>query len=271
MLNFLYTTAVGRILLRPLTSRSVSRICGRFISSPASKRYIKPFIKKHHIDLSEYERHNYRCFNDFFTRKILPSARPIDNDPQSLISPCDGLLSAYRINEESIFHIKESEYDVSSLLGDLVLSRHFLGGTCLIFRLCVNHYHRYHYIDDGTKGENHYLPGVLHTVRPIALEHKAVYLQNCREWTMMNTKHFGNVAQIEVGALLVGKIQNYHGAGRIHRGDEKGKFLYGGSTVILLFEPDKVKIPEKYFHITANGHEIPVKMGQKIGYSTKKC
>ena len=129
----------------------------------------------------------------------------------------------------------------------------------------MDHYHRYCYVDDGYKGENIFLPGMLHTVRPIALETVPVFVRNCREYTLMETEHFGSLCQIEVGALLVGKIANLHGAGPIRRGAEKGRFLYGGSTVILLLGKGKVQLDEELFRATENGSETPVRMGQALG------
>ena len=92
-----------------------------------------------------------------------------------------------------------------------------------------------------------------------------VFTENSREYTVLQTEHFGKMIQMEVGAMLVGKIHNYHGAGPIEKGKEKGKFLYGGSTIILLLQKDAVHIPDKVFRATENGREIPVVMGQKIG------
>ncbi len=82
----------------------------------------------------------------------------------------------------------------------------------------------------------------------------------------METAHFGAVAQIEVGAMLVGKVLNYKGVGSLFRkGEEKGRFLYGGSTVVLLLEKDRVKLNEELFENTAQGLETPVQMGEILG------
>ena len=181
------------------------------------------------------------------------------------MAPCDGLLSAYRITDGMVLPIKQSRYSVSDLLGMDAAARRFRDGVCLVFRLCVDNYHRYCYVDNGQKGPNVFLPGVLHTVRPIALESVPVFVRNCREYTIMETAHFGTVAQIEIGALLVGRIDNREGAGPIRRGEEKGRFLYGGSTVVLLLEKDRVSFDEALFTATANGIETPVVLGQVLG------
>lgn len=266
-LGFLYGTAPGRLLLRPLTARWLSRAAGRFMESALSRPLIPGFIRHNHIDMRDYLPEKYRCFNDFFTRRVRPEARPIDPDPQRLIAPCDGRLSVYAIDENSLFTIKHSRYDVSALLGGDPRGRDFAGGVCLVFRLAVDDYHRYHYLDDGEKGENRFIPGVLHTVRPIALAHTDVFIQNCREYTLLQTRGFGPVAQIEVGALLVGKISNNQGPGAFRRGEEKGRFLYGGSTIVLLLAPGAAEIESRLWQATARGEETRVRLGQGIGWA----
>lgn len=269
-LRFLYRTAPGRILLRLLRSRPVSALVGAFLNTRLSKILIPRFVKKNKIDLSDYESDGFRCFNDCFCRKIKPNLRPVETDPNALISPCDGLLSAYRITEGLVLPVKQSSYSVASLLQDPDLAKTYQDGVCLVFRLCVNHYHRYCYVDNGTKSENVFLPGTLHTVRPIAIEKYPVFVQNCREYTTIRTENFGTVTQVEVGAMLVGKIKNLHGAGKVTRGDEKGMFLYGGSTVILLLQKNTASLPETLFQSTKDHIETPVRMGSVIGEKVRE-
>lgn len=265
VLWFLYRTPLGRLLLKPLVSRRVSKAVGAFLSSSLSRPLIGPFVKKNKIDLREYDSSNFRSFNDCFSRRIWPCQRPIALEPESLIAPCDGLLSAYEIRSGMVISVKQSRYTLGDLLADESLAREFEGGLCLVFRLCVDNYHRYCYVDDGRKGENVFLPGKLHTVRPIALRTVPVFSENCREYTVIESAHFGRLVQMEVGAMLVGRICNYHGAGPVSRGQEKGMFLYGGSTVILLAKAGSVKVDRRLLGDTARGKERPVKMGQKVG------
>ena len=138
-------------------------------------------------------------------------------------------------------------------------------GVCLVFRLCVDNYHRYCYFDNGRKSKNVFIPGILHTVRPVALNSLPVFTRNSREYTLIKSENFGTVLQMEVGAMLVGKIQNHLGAGKCIRGEEKGYFKYGGSTIVMLVKKGKVHFEEELFDLTDAGFEIPVKMGQKLG------
>ncbi len=261
-LGFLYNTAFGRMLLKPLCSRSLSKMCGAFLSCRLSKPLIKKFVKNNGIDLNDYESDNFKCFNDCFCRKIKPELRPIDREKNHFISPCDGLLSVYKISNDTVLPIKQSRYTIEELLNGDEISNKYRDGICLVFRLCVDHYHRYCYVDNLKKGKNIFIKGKLHTVRPIALERYPVFVQNCREYTVMETESFGTVTQVEVGAMLVGKIKNNHKEGEFSRGEEKGMFLYGGSTVVLLVEKGRLSIDEKFFKATEKYEEIPVKMGE---------
>ena len=169
------------------------------------------------------------------------------------------------IEEGDIIAIDIPNASINVKVTDEELAARYRDGVCLVFRLCVNHYHRYCYPANGEKGENFFIRGKLHTVRPIALEASPVFCENCREYTVIDTDNFGLITQIEVGALLVGKIANLHGARRVERGEEKGMFLYGGSTVVLLLERDKLDIDKEFFAATERGEETPVVMGQALG------
>lgn len=264
MLRFLYETAAGRVLLRALTAPRLSRAIGAFMDTRASRIFIPAFIKKGNIDLSEYLPETYGSFNACFTRRIRPERRPVDMEGDHLIAPCDGRLSVYRLDGRTI-PIKNSRYSASDLLGGDPRAAEFQNGICLVFRLCVDNYHRYIYFDSGRKGENHFIPGVLHTVRPIALEHTDVFVQNAREYTFMQTDHFGLCAQIEIGAMLVGRIRNLHGARTFARGEEKGYFEYGGSTIVLLLKKGAADVPDALLADARAGIERPVRCGERIG------
>ncbi len=269
LLNFLYRTILGRMILKMLTCPALSKAAGWYLDSHLSVSLIPGFAKKNNIDLSLYEDERYHCFNDFFIRKIRSELRPVCMDENVLISPCDGLMSAYRITDSTVVPIKQSEYKIVDLVGDQRVADLYKDGICLVFRLCVNHYHRYCYIDTGKKSKNVFIQGQLHTVRPVALNTLPVFTRNSREYTLIKTKKFGTVLQMEVGAMLVGKICNHVGEGMAIRGQEKGYFKYGGSTVVVLLKKGKADLAEEYFDATDEGYEIPVEYGQKLGESIK--
>ena len=264
--TFLYNSRIGNLTLKVLTLPCLSKLAGAFLSTPLSALLIDSFIKKNGISLEDCEPKKYTSFNDFFTRELKPEARLIDFDPNHLISPCDSKLTVIPIGEDSVFDIKNVSYSLTSLLRDKKLAKRYLGGTALLFRLGVTDYHRYCYPDNAKKSRNRYLPGVFHTVNPIAAEARHIYAENARELTLLRTENFGDVLQMEVGAMLVGKIHNHHGIGKVYRGQEKGYFMFGGSTVILLLEKGRFEADEDILRNSLAGYETEVKYGECIGH-----
>ena len=265
LLSALYGHALGRLLLKPLTAPCVSRLAGRLLSTKASCALIGPFIRKNGIDMSQFEKTAYASYNDFFSRKIREGARPVDLCPQHLISPCDSKLTVLPVTRDGRFTLKQTAYTVSSLLRDEALAKKYEGGSLLIFRLTVDDYHRYCYPADGEKTENTFIPGVLHTVNPIANDHYPIYKENAREHTTIRTKEFGDMLILEVGALLIGRIVNHHGKASVLRGQEKGYFQFGGSTVVMLLESGAASIDPDILENSAAGVETVVRFGEKIG------
>ena len=265
-LEFLYKTAFGRVLLKPLASRAVSRLSGAFLDTRLSKIFIKSFVKKNGIRLEDYNLDDINSFNDFFCRRIRDGLRVTDMDPDVFASPCDGLLTVYRIASDTVVPVKQSVYTISELLEDKELAKEFNGGLCFVFRLCVDHYHRYSYVETGTKSVNKHIKGVYHTVRPVALTEYPVFVRNSREYCVIDTKDYGRLVQMEVGAMLVGRIVNdTMGECKTVRGAEKGHFEYGGSTIIVLAGPDRLTVREDIYEASLEGIEIPVKMGEAVG------
>lgn len=264
-LKFLYKNSFGRIILKVITLPFVSSLVGAYMNSGLSKGRIDKFIRTNGINMEDYEKAEFKSFNEFFTRKIKAEKRPFPKEKSVLFSPCDGKLSAYKISKDTVLPVKGSSYTISQLLDNPDLAKEYEGGSCLVFRLAVDDYHRYCYIDNGTKTDNVKIKGKLHTVQPIALNMMPVFVQNSREYTVLHTENFGDVVQIEVGALCVGKIKNHHGSGKITAGQEKGMFLFGGSTIILLIHKDKAEIQQEFFKNTENSMETIVKMGEPIG------
>ena len=268
-INFLYENAFGRLILKLLTRPFISKAAGFVLNRRVSTVFIKSFVKNNNIDLSLYEDKKYRSYNEFFCRKIKPENRPFETNTEALPSPCDSKLSLYKIGEDSRFKIKGGDYTVESLVKDEALAKKYLGGYLMLFRLTVDDYHRYCYIADGKKSDNTFIKGVLHTVSPHAAERRAIYKENCREYSVLSTKEFGDVLMVEVGAMMVGKIVNHHQSADVLRGQEKGYFEFGGSSVILCFEKDTVIPDDDLLKNTNDGFETVVKMGEKIGKSAK--
>ncbi len=263
-LEILYETGFGRLVLKLLTRPGISKICGAYMDSALSKTMIRRFIRKNAIDMDEYEEREFKSFNDFFCRKIKEGYRKNDPAQEHLICPCDGHLTAHEIHDGLVLPVKQSEYSIAELLKDENLAAEYEGGTALVFRLGVENYHRYAFVDEGVILAQKRIPGILHTVRPVALYERPVFLENTREYVVADTKNFGQMIQMEVGALLVGRICN-ESVKDFHRGEEKGHFEYGGSTIILLLKKNAVRIREEILACTSEDGETSVRMGQCIG------
>ena len=255
LLRFMYNTIIGRIILKIATTKMIANIYSTYMNSKFSKRKIKKFIKKNCINMEEYKETKYNSFNDFFIREIKPNKRKIEDN---LIAICDSKLSVYKLDENSKFEIKNSIYTVEELIGENRKYKY-----ALVFRLCVDDYHHYIFPDDGKILDTKYIDGRLHTVQPIAFKKYKVFHENSREITFLNCDNLGDICYIEVGALLVGKIVNINKTG-FKKGEEKGHFEFGGSTVIMLINKD-IEINEKILENSKKGIETIVKMGQCIG------
>lgn len=264
-LEKLYESAPGRMLVKILVQPPVSRAGGWLLSTSGSRLLIPGFVRRHRLDPSQWEKHKFSSYNDFFTRKLREGARPIPDDPELLISPCDAKLAVYPADAAGRFRIKHTSYTLAQLLRNHSLAARFQGGNVLVFRLTVDDYHRYCYVDDGVKSGNIRIPGVFHTVNPAANDCEPIYRENTREYCLLHTRQFGTVLMMEVGALLVGKIHNYHESGSVCRGQEKGRFEFGGSTIILLTEPGWVEIDRDLRENSLQGYETRVRMGEAIG------
>lgn len=260
-LRFLYGCIPGRVLLRLLRARWVSRAVGAYMDSPLSAGRAKRTARKWQVDPAQYEGNILRTYNAFFTRKRLEPFIPADD---GFLSPADSRLTIVPLQEGTAFPVKQASYTVSALLGNETEARRYENGYAFVFRLSVEDYHRYAYPDDGREVKHWFLPGTLHTVNPIALEKLPVFHRNCREVTLLDCKRLGRVAFVEVGAMLVGRIVNRHPES-FARGEEKGYFEFGGSTVVLLTEPGRVLPDERLLQNSLAGKETYVRLGQAVG------
>lgn len=265
LLSFLYTNIFGRMLLKPLIQPQVSKLAGRYLSSAHSKWLISKFIERNEINMDIYEECDYSSFNDFFTRKIKPDCRPVPEDLDVLISPCDCLATVYPIQENTTFSVKNTEYTLRSLLRSPRLAKRFRGGYAYILRLTVEDYHRYLYSVSGKQSKNYHIDGTFHTVNPIANDYLPIYKENTREYTVIHSKEFGDVLQMEVGALLVGKISNHKQSTVVTRGEEKGFFEYGGSTIVVLTQKGRVTPRSDLLTNSKNGYETKVLQAHPLG------
>jgi len=268
-LQWLYNNPVGEATTFALVKRKFfSSWYGDMMDSPSSIKKIAPFIEDFQIDMSVVQNKDYSSFNDFFIRKLKENARPIDGSSNVVVSPADGKIMAYANISNADFIIKGFRFDVSSFLDDGELANKYNGGSLIIIRLAPYDYHRFHFPVSGNVSQPSRIEGDLYSVNPIALKKMVeIFFLNKREYVSISTQHIGDVIMAEVGATMVGSIiQTYRGEVAVI-GKEKGYFKFGGSTVVLLFEKNKIVIDEDLLNNTALGLETEVSMGEKIAVS----
>lgn len=266
-LRFLYETRRGGLLRKGLRRPAVSRLYGLMQRRGASRGRIPAFVAGLGIDASEAELplEAYRSLDDFFTRRLKPGARPVDPEPRVLVFPADGRVLVYPRLDGVRLQVKGCSVDLEELLGDRDAASRFRDGTAIVVRLAPADYHRFHFPDDGEAGAALPIRGPLESVHTIALDAGSQSLRNKREVTWLASRGFGQIAIVEVGAMLVGTIVQTYVPGPVTRGQEKGYFRFGGSTVALLLEPGRLRIDADLVEASAAGLETRVKMGTRIG------
>ena len=271
-LIWLYNNPVGELTLWALMKRKfVSTQYGKRMDRPASAKTIEPFIEEFNIDMTAFQEQEFETFNEFFYRKLKEGARSVDTLAISVVSPADGKLLAYEDISNSDFFVKGYRFDVATFLNDSELAKKYVDGTLVIIRLAPADYHRYHFPIEGKVSENHKIDGYYYSVNPLALRKRMeIFCLNKREYTLISNPMFGNVVMSEVGATMVGSMVQTYSGNFIHKGQEKGYFKFGGSTVVLLFEKNKIKIDEDLVTNSLKGHETYVKQGERIGLSKVK-
>lgn len=263
-IRFAYGNPFGRFLAKTILCRKfVSDLYAAWQRSGLSKRKVTKFMAQYDISVEDCTTQDFPNFNAFFTRQRKDYVNQTAENELPAIA--DSKLTALPVSAGCRFKIKGVPYTTEELLEDKALAGEYRGGLCLIFRLSPDDYHRYVYPDDGAQEPCRHIKGVLHTVNPIAADMK-VYHRNQRTVQLLHTAHFGDVVQMEVGALLVGKIVNHvEGAAEFCKLQEKGYFAYGGSTVILLLKKDVVRIDDDILTYSAQGIETKVRLGERIG------
>jgi phosphatidylserine decarboxylase len=268
-IEWAYTSRLGRAFSGPRSFQKLfSRLMGLYESSGVSKSQIPSFLQDYELSLDEFEvpEGGYRNFNEFFVRKYKPGLRQFPSAAEELGAPAEGRVTAFEITS---FQIPLVIKGVPLSLAQLVrqsLRPHFLGGTVLVFRLCPLDYHCFHFPDSGSCGPTQRVSGKLESVNPLSLSLQSdVFLQNERHITAVETQNFGELFLVEVGALGVGKIrQHYNPSQPVLKGQLKGDFLFGGSTVVLITS-SKVKIDRDLISNTQHEFETLVRLGERIG------
>lgn len=272
-LRWIYSTASGALARELLVKRAFfSRWYGWLMDSARSRDLIAPFIANYGLDVSEFAEPPtaYASFNEFFSRRLRPGARPIDPSPTTAVFPADGRhLAVPNVGAMDGFFVKGQRFQLASLLGDPALAERYVHGTLVLSRLCPVDYHRYHFPVEGLPSAPRLLPGPLYSVSPLALRRRLAYLwENKRMLTLIQSEVFGLVAVLEIGATNVGSmVQTYTPGQPIPKGAEKGYFRFGGSSVITLFEPGRVRLAEDLARESAQHRELYARVGTPMAFA----
>lgn len=270
-LRWAYTTKTGNSLIGLFTkSPWFSKFYGFLMDRPHSKKKIIPFIQNFGLNSSEFEKKpcDFSSFNDFFYRKLKPSARPIDLSKDHAVFPADGRHFGFQdISVIDGIFIKGQKFKLSALLGSRELANEYIDGSLLLSRLCPIDYHRFHFPVTGLPSNTELINGWLGSVNPLALRRNINILsENRRTLTIIESNEFGSILMLEIGAVCVGSIiQSFIPNQSISKGEEKGYFRFGGSSTILLFKKNRIKLASDLINQSLQNRELYAKMGDFLG------
>lgn len=275
-LQFLYGDSfLGRLfqpVLVPLLSKFplFSSYYGRMQKTALSKKKILPFIQKFDVDTNEFLEpvSSFQSFNDFFIRRLKNEARPIASGDDIAVIPADGRYYFFQnINNNDDFIVKGQKLNLEALLQSKELAMEYENGSLMMARLCPSDYHRFHFPCDCIPGETKFINGWLYSVNPIAIKKNIqIFSQNKRTICTLDTKAFGKVLYLEIGATNVGSIQETYTPYKPYlKGDEKGYFEFGASSLIILFPKKTIQFEDDLLRATKEGFEIRCLLGQKMG------
>ncbi|UKZ73332.1 hypothetical protein TrVFT333_000977 [Trichoderma virens FT-333] len=249
---------------------------GKKFDDPASRDEIEKFIDFHRLDMSEVllPIEEFKNFNEFFYRALKPGARPCSapDNPRIIVSPADCRSVVFnQITQATKIWVKGREFNMKRLLGDAYpddVSR-FENGALGIFRLAPQDYHRFHIPVDGVMGKPITIAGEYYTVNPMAIRSALdVYGENVRVLVPIDSEVHGRVMVICVGAMMVGSTVITRKEGeRVSRAEELGYFAFGGSTILLLFEPGKMRFDDDLVDNSNGALETLIRVGMSIGHS----
>ena len=272
-INWLYDSVLGKSVSGLLSRRLISSFYGNYQNLGLSKGKINRFVSEFNIDLSEFKpatagttESPYPNFNSFFIREFKDGLRSFPEDDNLMGAPCEARYFAYdRHYEDQTIPVKGNFLSAKNIIQNERWYPDFKDGPILLARLCPVDYHRFHFPDSGKLLDSYRISGAFHSVNPLALKARpSIFIENERHVSILETENFGKIAYVEVGAMMVGKIVQSYKKSTYLRGEEKGYFLFGGSTVIAFGEPGRWSPDQDIINQTNNGVETLVNLGKPI-------
>ena len=270
-LKWVYGNPLGRLSLEGLVKRAIfSKWYGSRMDAPGSRARVAEFIRKYRVNAAEFADapESFKTFNEFFYRKLKPGARPIAGGKEAAVFPADGRhLGFQNLADAPGIFVKGAKFTLEKLFGSPALAERFANAAAVLSRLCPVDYHRFHFPVGGTPSAPVKIDGPLYSVNPLALRRNIHFLtRNKRNYTIIQSPEFGEVAMFEVGATCVGGIEYTFNPGLpVAKGEEKGYFRFGGSETITLFKPGRVELSADLLEQSAAGRELYARMGDEMG------
>jgi len=274
-LHFLYGqgwfgTYIASIALFFIRLPLFSYFYGLLQKRKSTRKKIAPFIEEFSLNKEEFEKNieDFSSFDDFFIRKLKQSYRPFTKESDKAILPCDGRYLVYEnFHKAQGLYIKGKKFSLQDFVQSKQLKNQYHEGTIIIARLAPCDYHRIHFPFDTVPSESKKISGYLYSVNPIAIKQNInIFCQNKRVMTTLFSEVFGEVLFIEVGATNVGSIhQTFTPNNSYNKGEEKGYFSFGGSSVVMLFEKGRIKPMRDLLDNSLRNKETLCHFGQELG------
>ncbi|CAK7224018.1 hypothetical protein SBRCBS47491_005406 [Sporothrix bragantina] len=245
-------------------------------SSPKSKSQIRAFVDNYKIRMQDFEPSDvdaYPTFADFFTRRHTAGSRPIfrKEDDRAAVVVADSRVVVYNsVAEAKRLWIKGRDFSIGQLAMDVELGHDFDGGSVASFRLSPQDYHRYHSPVTGTVKLFRSVPGDYYQVDAIALQSDVdILTRNAREYLLLETPEFGDVLFVAIGATDVGTVHIYEkwkkAGAEVSKGDELGFFQFGGSSIIVAFQKDRIRFDKDLLDLSQQRIQVSVEVGMSLG------
>jgi phosphatidylserine decarboxylase len=256
------------LLMTELSSRKwISRLAGKIAKASFSRRWIGTFVRLYGIDPLEAEKavDEYASLNEFFTRRLAPGARPIDEHPEALVSPVDARIAGMgKIRDGLLINVKGQDYTVEELLNRSPRAVNYRGGFFFVLYLSPADYHRIHSPVAGKLVESEHIPGTVYPVHDFGMRHMRKILSRNERLVTYIRHELGEIAVVKIGAMNVNGIRYADGlSDRLERGGELAMFEFG-STVVLLTQTGTFEPREGL----AEGHKV--RMGERLGLLRKE-
>jgi phosphatidylserine decarboxylase len=249
------------------------RLYALYENSRWSTREIEPFIRKYQINMAEFEQVRYRSFAEFFDRRFRSGVREFPSAPEEMGAFAEARYFGWeKVEPDQKFPVKGHSLSAEQILGSAKRAHPFIGGPVLLVRLAPVDYHHMHYPDDGHTLDHHRLGRRLWTVNWRALQNMPdILFANERNINILQTRNFGQLGFIEVGALSVGRIAQVHPwDSPFKRGEEKSYFRFGGSAIVVFGEPAKWRPTDDLLEHTRENVETLVHLGDCVALGASR-